>query len=75
MIDLERLRSLIAMKMQAMTSAEADFEKKTWTFEAPSFVCKAGTHLLISERDWIALWDELLAADGDTAADEATAAR
>lgn len=52
------LQSELELKAQLMTSAEADFTAKTWTFRAPSFEVGAGDYLIISLREWRELWDK-----------------
>jgi len=42
-----------------MRSAEADFEKRTWTFTAPSMVVSGGEHVIVPKSDWDAFISNL----------------
>lgn len=68
------LQSALGLKMQRMKSLEADFEKATWTFSAPSFTVSGGDYLVISKLDWMLFWD-LIASEAEALPSTSTASQ
>jgi len=66
-VELDQVRSHLEREMQLMQSHHADLTSDQWTFEAVSFRASAGDHLIISKRDWEALWRALKTANAHSA--------
>ena len=50
------LKGEFTMAAHLMTSIEADFENRTWTFQANHFRCGGGEYVVISKHDWDRIW-------------------
>jgi len=65
-MDLKQVRTYLERDMQTMLSDNADLAEDKWTFQAVDFKASAGEHLIISVRDWNALWRAITTADAQS---------